>query len=82
MATKLIILGIVLAFLGAVALEAFIRRHRERPTMAARFKLNHGKDIDESKPELGMEATDMKVVIESERLSNNIEQRNRNLTKR
>ncbi|MBL4807965.1 MAG: hypothetical protein JKY31_11880 [Rhodobacteraceae bacterium] len=76
------VLGGVGLLLGAIGIEGYLRRNQPKRSLAERLKPNYGvkEDVDgkEVVP-LGMEAIDMNVIRDSERLSNNIEHRNPSL---
>ena len=72
---KLIILGVVGLLVAAILIEVWLKRGKLPTTLADTV----GKDSDdgqESKPALGMEAIDMDVVRDAERLNTNLERKN------
>lgn len=71
----IIILGVVALFV-AIALEAFLRRNRPRKTLVEKFKPG-ANDPETGKTPLGMEATDMQVIRNSEAGSNHPDKRHK-----
>lgn len=85
MSIRLIILTVVLVIFGAIAIEAFLRRNRPRKSLAEQLKPNFGAEetkTGEEKVPLGMEAIDMKMIKDVERLNSNIDHRNPSLKRR
>jgi hypothetical protein len=72
---KLIILGVVGLLVAAVLIEVWLKRGK-LPTTLADTVGKESSDRRESKPALGMEAIDMDVVREAERLNTNLERKN------
>ena len=72
---KLITLGVVGLLVAAVLIEVWLKRGKMPSTLAETV----GKESSherESKPALGMEAIDMDVVREAERLNTTLELKN------
>ena len=72
---KLIVLGVVGLLVAAVLIEVWLKRGK-LPTTLADTVGKESSDGQESKPALGMEAIDMDVVREAERLNTNLERKN------
>jgi len=72
---KLIILGVVAVFVAAILIEVWLKRDKSQGTLAE--TLGKASNVRaEDKPPLGMEAIDMDVVREAERLNTNLERKN------
>ncbi len=72
---KLIVLGVVGLLVAAVLIEVWLKRGKAQDTLANTLG-NASKIRPEDKPALGMEAIDMDVVREAERLNTNLERKN------
>jgi len=72
---QLIILGVVALLVVAILIEAWLKRGKPPSPLADTI----GKESSherESKPELGMEAIDMDVVRQAERLNTTLDRKN------
>ena len=72
---KLIALGVVGLLIAAVLIEVWLKRDKLPNTLAETVGKESSHERDD-KPALGMEAIDMDVVREAERLNTNLERKN------
>ena len=72
---KLITLGIVALLVTAILIEAWLKRENPKATLANTLG-KASSDTVNDKPALGMEAIDMNIVREAERLNTNLERNN------
>jgi len=72
---KLIVLGVVGLLVAAILIEVWLKRGNPKSSLADTLGSASGIR-PEDKPDLGMEAIDMDVVHEAERLNTNLERKN------
>ncbi len=72
---KLIILGVVGLLVAAILIEVWLKRGK-LPTTLADTVGKESSHAQANKPDLGMEAIDMDVVREAERLNTTLERKN------
>lgn len=78
---KLITFGVVVAILGAILLEVWLKRGKKTATLADTLGKQSRYEEDET-PELGMEEIDMDIVRAAARENANHEDRDWKLSKR
>ncbi|WP_300518339.1 hypothetical protein [Aliiroseovarius sp.] len=81
MELRWIILGVVLLVCGAIAVEAWVRRGRRRRRFAE-MRPGTAQTRPDGEAELGMEATDTRLVDEAHKRNQIIEGRNDTIIRR